>query len=41
MTRAKGYLQLVVPNRFFIKQQAQPGDRHVYTQRTRFISRPC
>jgi len=38
MTRAKENLQLVVPNRFFIKQQAQLGDRHVYAQRTRFIS---
>jgi len=38
MTRAKENLQLVVPNRFFIRQQAQMGDRHVYAQRTRFIS---
>jgi DNA helicase-2/ATP-dependent DNA helicase PcrA len=38
MTRAKDNLQLVVPNRFFIKQQAQLGDRHVYAQRTRFIA---
>lgn len=38
MTRAKEHLQLVVPNRFFIKQQTQMGDRHVYAQRTRFIS---
>jgi len=38
MTRAKEQLHLVVPNRFFIKQQAQMGDRHVYAQRTRFIS---
>ncbi|MES2018920.1 MAG: ATP-dependent helicase [Pseudomonadota bacterium] len=38
MTRAKEQLQLVVPNRFFIKQQAQLGDRHVYAARTRFIS---
>jgi DNA helicase-2/ATP-dependent DNA helicase PcrA len=38
MTRAKEHLQLVVPNRFFIKQQAQMGDRHVYAARTRFIS---
>lgn len=28
----------MVPNRFFIKQQSQMGDRHVYAQRTRFIS---
>jgi DNA helicase-2/ATP-dependent DNA helicase PcrA len=38
MTRAKESLQLVVPNRFFIKQQAQMGDRHVYAARSRFIS---
>jgi DNA helicase-2/ATP-dependent DNA helicase PcrA len=38
MTRAKEQLHLVVPNRFFIKQQAQMGDRHVYAQRSRFIS---
>jgi DNA helicase-2/ATP-dependent DNA helicase PcrA len=38
MTRAREQLHLVVPNRFFIKQQAQMGDRHVYAQRTRFIS---
>jgi DNA helicase-2/ATP-dependent DNA helicase PcrA len=38
MTRAKEQLYLVLPNRFFIKQQAQMGDRHVYAQRSRFIS---
>jgi DNA helicase-2/ATP-dependent DNA helicase PcrA len=38
MTRAKEHLHLIVPNRFFIKQQAQMGDRHVYAQRTRFIA---
>jgi DNA helicase-2/ATP-dependent DNA helicase PcrA len=38
MTRAKEHLHLVVPNRFFIKQQAQMGDRHVYAARTRFIT---
>jgi DNA helicase-2/ATP-dependent DNA helicase PcrA len=38
MTRAKEQLHLVVPNRFFIKQQAQMGDRHVVAQRTRFIA---
>jgi DNA helicase-2/ATP-dependent DNA helicase PcrA len=38
MTRAKEQLHLVVPNRFFIKQQAQMGDRHVYAARTRFIT---
>jgi DNA helicase-2/ATP-dependent DNA helicase PcrA len=38
MTRAKENLHLIVPNRFFIKQQAQMGDRHVYASRSRFIS---
>lgn len=38
MTRAREELHLVVPNRFFIKQQAQMGDRHVYAARSRFIS---
>ena len=38
MTRAREHLHLVVPNRFFIKQQSQMGDRHVYAARTRFIS---
>ncbi|MFL6706885.1 MAG: ATP-dependent helicase [Massilia sp.] len=38
MTRAKEHLQLIVPNRFFIKQQAQMGDRHVYAARSRFLA---
>jgi DNA helicase-2/ATP-dependent DNA helicase PcrA len=38
MTRARDHLHLVVPNKFFIRQQAQMGDRHVYAQRTRFIA---
>ncbi len=38
MTRAREHLHLVVPNRFFIKQQSQMGDRHVYAARTRFIT---
>ncbi|MBQ5949951.1 ATP-dependent helicase [Massilia sp. ST3] len=38
MTRAKENLHLVVPNRFFIKQQSQMGDRHVYAARTRFVT---
>ncbi|QOY92990.1 ATP-dependent helicase [Massilia sp. UMI-21] len=38
MTRAREHLQLVVPNRFFIKQQAATGDRHVYASRSRFIT---
>ncbi|OIJ42647.1 ATP-dependent helicase [Massilia timonae] len=38
MTRARENLHLVVPNRFFIKQQSSMGDRHVYATRTRFIT---
>ncbi|PWF41758.1 ATP-dependent helicase [Massilia glaciei] len=38
MTRAREHLHLVVPNRFFIKQQSQLGDRHVYAARSRFVS---
>ena len=37
MTRAKDDLHLVVPQRFFVHQQARGGDRHVYAARTRFI----
>ncbi|MEO8740554.1 MAG: ATP-dependent helicase [Casimicrobiaceae bacterium] len=38
MTRAKDELQLLVPQRFFITQQRACGDRHVYAQRSRFIT---
>ncbi|MCX5497670.1 ATP-dependent helicase [Kaistia dalseonensis] len=37
MTRAKDQLHLVMPQRFFVHQQARGGDRHVYATRTRFI----
>jgi hypothetical protein len=37
MTRAKDYLHLVIPQRFFVHQQRQSGDRHMYAARTRFI----
>jgi DNA helicase-2/ATP-dependent DNA helicase PcrA len=37
MTRAKDHLDLVVPQRFYVSQQAGLGDRHVYGSRTRFI----
>ena len=37
MTRAKNVLALVHPLRFFVRQQARFGDRHVYAPRTRFI----
>ena len=37
MTRAKEQLQLIVPQRFYVHQQAAFGDRHVYASRSRFI----
>jgi len=37
MTRAKDDLQLLVPQRFYVHQQASYGDRHVYASRSRFI----
>ena len=37
MTRAKDHLGLMVPQRFYVTQQARAGDRHVYASRTRFI----
>lgn len=40
MTRARDQLHLVVPQRFYPHQQRPNGDRHVYAQRTRFISKP-
>jgi DNA helicase-2/ATP-dependent DNA helicase PcrA len=39
MTRAKDQLQILVPQRFYVYQQAADGDRHVYASRTRFIPR--
>ncbi len=37
MTRAKDDLRLLVPQRFYVHQQAMSGDRHVYASRSRFI----
>lgn len=37
MTRAKNQLHLIVPQRFYVGQQAARGDRHVYGNRSRFI----
>lgn len=37
MTRAKDELDLVVPHRFYIHQQARFGDSHVYASVSRFI----
>jgi DNA helicase-2/ATP-dependent DNA helicase PcrA len=31
---------LIVPQRFYVHQQAHRGDRHLYATRTRFISAP-
>jgi DNA helicase-2/ATP-dependent DNA helicase PcrA len=39
MTRARDQLHLVLPQRFYVTQQQKHGDRHLYAQRTRFISR--
>lgn len=37
MTRAKDRLSILLPQRFYVHQQASRGDRHVYASRTRFI----
>ncbi|HZQ62201.1 MAG TPA: ATP-dependent helicase [Casimicrobiaceae bacterium] len=37
MTRAKDRLFLLVPQRFYVHQQAAFGDRHVYASRSRFL----
>jgi len=37
MTRARNHLHLLVPQRFYVTQQAARGDRHLYAGRTRFI----
>jgi DNA helicase II / ATP-dependent DNA helicase PcrA len=37
MTRAKETLELISPQRFFVRQQSPHGDRHVYALRSRFI----
>ena len=37
MTRAKDHLRLIVPQRFYVHQQRNNGDRHMYALRTRFI----
>jgi DNA helicase-2/ATP-dependent DNA helicase PcrA len=39
MTRARDEVNLSVPQRFFVTQQARRGDRHLYAQRSRFIPR--
>ncbi len=37
MTRAKDSLSVMVPQRAYVTNQTRAGDRHMYTQRTRFI----
>jgi len=37
MTRARDSLDLIVPQRFFVRGQSVHGDGHVYASRTRFI----
>lgn len=37
MTRARHHLHLLVPQRFYVTQQAEFGDRHLYGSLTRFI----
>src|SRR5207237_827535 len=37
MTRARDHLHLITPQRFYVHQQRNNGDRHVYAQRSRFI----
>ena len=37
MTRAKDALTLMVPQRFYVRQQSASGDRHVLASRSRFI----
>lgn len=38
MTRAKDDLHLMIPQKWYVHQQAAYGDRHVYASRTRFIT---
>ena len=40
MTRARHRLALMVPQRFYVTQQGEHGDRHVYGALTRFVP-PC
>jgi ATP-dependent DNA helicase UvrD/PcrA len=38
MTRAKDHLALMLPQRFYTRQQSDCGDRHVYASRSRFLT---
>ena len=37
MTRSKDVLDLIVPHRFFTRNQGRDGDRHVYANLSRFL----
>jgi DNA helicase II / ATP-dependent DNA helicase PcrA len=37
MTRAKDWLALIVPHRFYVHGQSRNGDKHLYASRSRFI----
>jgi len=38
MTRARDHLTIMLPQRFYVPQQASGGDRHVYASRSRFLT---
>ncbi len=38
MTRAKDHLAVMLPHRFYVRQQSGAGDRHVYAVRSRFLT---
>ena len=38
MTRARDHLAIMLPQRFYVSQQASSGDRHVYASRSRFLT---
>ena len=38
MTRARDHLAILLPQRFYVSQQASAGDRHVYALRSRFLT---
>src|SRR5450755_2611047 len=38
MTRARDDLTLLLPQRFYVRQQSAHGDRHVYAARSRFLT---
>ena len=38
MTRARDHLTIMLPQRFYVQQQAAAGDRHVYASPSRFLT---